>query len=141
MLNTHEPTRLDPFRAFAVSGRRVDCLGVMPSTAVPGAQPEPLTARAAVARLVAAGLVCRDLNAPRLHILGGIAELVEDGISGYEGPFAILAKQNGVLTAIVAGTLRAPNEEMTIETLADAVAFVLRVYRARGVLPGLEASR
>jgi hypothetical protein len=141
MLNTHASPAPDLFRAFVFGDRSVDRLGVMPSTAVLGAQPEPLTAQAAVARLVAAGLVCRDVSAPRLHILGGIAELVEDGISGYEGPFAILAKQNGTLTAVVAGTRRAPNEETSIETLADAVAFVLRVYRARGVLPGLEASR
>lgn len=134
MLNTHAPTPRDRFRPFALSNRRVDRLGVMPSTAVPGAQ-------AAVARLVAAGLVCRDVSAPRLHLLGGIAECVVDGISGYEVPFAILAKQNGVFKAIVAGTLRAPNEEMNLETLADAVAFVLRVYRARGVLPDREASR
>lgn len=141
MLNTHAPQAPDLFRAFVLRDRRVDRLGVMPATPVPGAQAEPLTAQAAVARLVAAGLVCRDVSAPRLHILGGIAEFVEDGISGYEGPFAILAKQNGTLTAIVAGTRRAPNEEMSIETLADAVAFVLRVYQARRGLPGLEASR
>jgi hypothetical protein len=141
MLNTHASTPPDPFRALVPSPKYVDPLGLMPPAAVPLAQPEPLTVQAAVVRLVAAGLFCQGVSTPRLHILGGTAEFVEHGIPGYEGPFGILAEPEGAITAMVAGLRGAPDEEVHVDSLADAVAFVLRVYRARGVLAAPEAQR
>lgn len=141
MLNTHASPPPDLFRAPVPWRKHVDRLGVMPPAAVPVAQPEPLTVQAAVARLVAAGLFCQGVSTPRLHILGGTDTFVEHGIAGYEGPFGILAEPDGEITAMVAGTRGAPDEEVRVDSLADAVAFVLRVYRARGVLAAPEAQR
>lgn len=132
MVNAHVSTEREPFHVPVPWPRHIDRLMIVPSAGAPTPEAAQQVAATAVARLRAAGLSCHGTSTPRLQILGGTGTFVERGVRGYEEPFAILEEQDGKLTAMVAGTQTAPDEEAPVDTLADALAFVLRIYRARG---------
>lgn len=123
MLNSEPFLRVDFGRERRLRG--IERLRV---EAAPEASSE---ADAALARLVAAGLCCRSVPGPRLHILGGKSAFEERGVRGYRSPFAILGEPGGGFLAMVAGTQGARDEEVREATLASAVDAVLRFYRGR----------
>jgi SOS-response transcriptional repressor LexA len=101
----------------------------------------PLLPDAAIERLTRAGLVCRQASGRRLHIQGGTSISSCSGIDLYQKAFTILGEQGGGFRAMVAGTRPFYDEETQVNTLEEAVDAVLRIYGARGTLPGAEARR
>jgi len=140
MLNT-DSFAAEPFLTPVPWKRGLDRLSIVPVDAAPPRSPEALTAEEAVARLTAAGLSCAKASGLRLHILGGKSVFVERGVEGYENPFAILAEPTGELNVMVAGARGTHDEEARVDTLAQAVDTVLRIYRSRGAIPAAEARR
>ncbi|MEP7121658.1 MAG: hypothetical protein ABJE95_12135 [Byssovorax sp.] len=140
MLNT-DSSAAKPFLTPVPSKRGLDRLRIVPVDAAPTSFAEALTSEEAVARLTAAGLACAAATGPRLHILGGARGFVERDVPGYSGPFAILAEPGSGFIVMVAGARGTHDEEALVDTLAQAVDTVLRIYRSRGAIPAAEVRR
>jgi hypothetical protein len=140
MLNT-DSFAAEPFLTPVPWKRGLDRLRIVPVDAAPTRSPEALMAEEAVARLTAAGLYCAKVRGLPLHILGGRSVFVARGVEGYKGPFAILAEPTGDLSVRVAGVRGTPDEEARVDSLAQAVDLVLRIYRRRGAIPAPSARR
>jgi hypothetical protein len=134
MLNT-KMFAAEPFLTPVPWKRGLERLSLVPVDAEPTRSSETLTAAEAVVRLTAAGLTCAKASGQRLHILGGLSTFIVRGIEGYQSGFAILASPTGEYNVIVAGTRSTYDEEAQLDTLAQAVDTVLRVYRSRGEIP------
>lgn len=140
MLNT-DLFAAEPFFPPVPWKRGLDRLHIVSVDAAPPRSFEALTADEAMDRLTAAGLCCAKAKGLRLHILGGKSVFVARGIEGYESPFAVLAEPTGELNVMVAGARGAHDEEVRVDSLAQAVDTVLRIYRSRGLIPAAEARR
>ncbi|MDC3953085.1 hypothetical protein [Polyangium jinanense] len=114
--------------------RGIDRLRVISGHAARATLPAELTVDAALAKLSQAGLACGRGPGERVHILGGTSAFLDCGIRGFERPFMILEEPEGHFTAAVAGVRPFADEEVTVATLTQAVEFILRVYRDRGML-------
>jgi len=134
MLNT-DSFAADLFLTPVPWQRGINRLRIVSVNATSTRSSEALTAVEAVARLTTAGLYCAKANGLRLHILGGLSTFAVRGIEGYTSPFAILAEPTGELNVMVAGTRGTHDEEAKVDTLAQAVDTVLRIYRSRDARP------
>ncbi len=133
-MSPESPFRLlDPLRQAWRNG--IDRLGLICSDTERVSSFEVLAADAALARLSDAGLACRRVPGEPFHIQGGGSSFIVRGVHGYERPFAIVEEAAGGFTAAVAGVRPFRDEEVLVATLAQAVEIVLRIYRARGMLP------
>lgn len=90
----------------------------------------PADVEAAIARLLAAGLVGRASRDP-LHLLfGGKSKSRDSGITVYQEGFMISRERDGRLLAGVAGPGNL-SESAYVRTLHEATDFVMGVYSAR----------
>jgi hypothetical protein len=90
----------------------------------------PADVEAALARLLAEGLVGRASRDP-LHLLfGGKSKSTDSEITAYQEPFMISRERDGTLLAGVAGQGNF-DESAIVKTLEEATAFVLGIYAKR----------
>lgn len=124
---------LEPLRTAHLKG--VDRLRLISTNPGPSNAPTQRQVSDAMARLLMNGLACEEVPGPCLHILGGTRVSVDRDVRGYEEAFAILGEPDGRFLAMVSGAGgHQHDEEVTTETLAEAVHSILNVYRGRGAL-------
>ena len=94
-------------------------------------KPTPITPEEAITRLCAIGLYCEQVPGSPLHFLGGLIR-IPGKIRGYQKAFTIFEDQDSSrFIAMVAEDRPYHDEEVTVDTLLDAVDAVIAIYRQR----------
>jgi hypothetical protein len=127
-----------PFFRPLCWNRGVGALGILPTPAAHASfstKLAPIPVMEALAQLELAGLVASATRGAEIHILGGTSMSADSGIPVYDEAFAIFAEPTGGFFAGVSGPGQV-GEDVQVETLADAVDVVLRIYRDRGKIGG-----